>query len=601
MNLETTVRNAFENNKICETSCTNLLKWLTGDDYSDFRDELAALIEGESWTELDDRFYRIIEFGTGGRRGPRGAGTNRINSRTIGESAQGLSEYIHENGDPARGVVVAYDTRHSSREFAEELCAVFAGNNIPAFMYAEPRSTPQLSFSILHLNTQAGCMISASHNPPADNGIKVSWGDGGQVIPPHDAGIIGKVVQVGAIKKADFRTAVETGKIKILGEDIDQVYMDHLKTVSLSDERGARIAYSPLHGVGDTNVVKLLNLMGFDLVTHPEQMVPDPDFSTVKNRLPNPELPAAMIPVTDLGRDVGAAVAMASDPDADRLGVTIPCPDFVDPSGWTFINGNIIGVLLLDHILRQSKKRGIMPDAPVVIKTIVTTEMLDVLCRDFNVEVIKDLLVGFKYIAESTAALPASKTLIFQMEESHGYNRGTFVRDKDSASAALLFAELASELVRENTTLYTHLNNLYRKYGYFCELTRSVFYPGKSGREIMMGIMDGLRTSPPKNIYGIPVNRVIDRQSNEIRDVASGSVIGHVDQHTGNVMQFYFDETGLNRITARPSGTEPKIKFYAQLWEPVPSDASDQTIEKIKKTVQDKANTLIDAIADPEN
>ena len=599
MNRMKKINDAFSAGKICVESRDNLLKWISSSDYSDFLSAIDAEMEKDNWKELDDMFYKIIEFGTGGRRGPQGPGPNRINKRTIGESAQGLADYIHEIGDPKKGTVIAFDTRHGSREFAREVACVLAANGIPVFLYSEPRSTPQLSFSIRFLHTQAGCMISASHNPPSDNGIKVSWSDGGQVLSPHDKGIIEKVTKTQKIKKMDYKDALDQKLIQILDDSLDEEYLSNLVTLSLSETRGAKIAYSPLHGVGATNVVKLLNRMSFDLVTVADQMIPDPDFRSVKNQLPNPELPAAMERVTELASNLNAAVAMASDPDADRLGLTIPCPKSVNPSGWMFVNGNQIGVLILDHVLRQMKRKNLLKKNSVVIKTIVTTEMLDAICADYGVEVIKDLLVGFKYIAEVTERILPEKNIVFTTEESHGYNRGTFVRDKDSAPAALHIAELACLLAEKNETIYQHLNNLYRKYGYYCEITKSVYYHGKSGRDIMLGIMDTLRQNPPREILDMKVDRYIDRSTNDIFDAESGKPIGKVNQHTGNVMIYYFDKSGVNRITARPSGTEPKIKFYAQLHVDVPEKASEEELEILKKETQKRADALIAAISNP--
>lgn len=600
MNINDTVKAAVENGDLSRESMTHLMRWLTGSDYAEFRPELERLIDEGNWSELDDRFYKIIEFGTGGRRGMRGAGTNRINSRTIAESAQGLADYIHATGDPSRGVAVTFDTRHGSREYARTVCEVLAGNKIPAFTYETPRSTPQLSFTIRHLKTQAGCMISASHNPPSDNGIKVSWEDGGQVIPPHDKGIIDRVTRVTDIRRRDFAEAAAEGTIKILGEGYDEAYMQALETLVLSRHRDARIAYSPLHGVGATNVVKLLQRLNYDLVTVPSQMVPDPDFSTVKNRLPNPELPEAMEAVTALARETGADIAMASDPDSDRIGATIPCPSWLSADGWLFLTGNQIGALLLDHVVKRLTATEQMPEHPVVIKTIVTSELLNAICDAHNIQIIDDLLVGFKYIAEATEALSPKQTLIFQTEESHGYNRGVFVRDKDSAPAAMHLAELASELKAAGRTVFDALMDLYRRHGLFMELTRSVYYKGKAGREVMDGIMQRLRSNPPDAIDTRSVVRIIDRKTNTVQ-TTDGRVVDTIDQHTGNVMQFYFDASGRNRITARPSGTEPKIKFYAQLWNPVPSAASDREIEALRKEMICEADRLIDGIAAAES
>ncbi|MBN1552106.1 phospho-sugar mutase [bacterium] len=599
MDILSEIERAFNEKKLCKESVENLKKWITKPEFKEYREAIEEKVKQNAWEELDDCFYKIIEFGTGGRRGSRGIGPNRINLRTIGESAQGLADYIHEIGSPSKGVVIAYDTRHGSLEFAREVAQILAANNIPAFFYPSPRSTPQLSFSIRYLHTQAGCMISASHNPPSDNGIKVSWADGGQVLPPHDQGIIKRVQKVTRINRIPFDQATRDGKIKLLDKTIDTAYLNCLQSLSLSDSRRAKIAYTPLHGVGNTNVVPLLSSLNFNLVTVQEQMVPDPDFSSVKNRLPNPELPAAMEKVTQLADLSKASVAMASDPDADRLGATVPCPEFVNPSRWLFLTGNQIGILILDHVLRQMTLKNILPEQPVLIKTIVTTEMLDALCKEYNVEVIKDLLVGFKYIAEVTESLPPEKTVIFTTEESHGYNRGTFVRDKDSAPAALHLAELASELAEKNKTIYQHLNDLYRKYGYYSEVTRSIYYPGKSGLETMLSIMSALRKNPPKTIGPYSVHHVIDRTVNEIRDISTGEIIGRIHQHCGNVLTFTFNASGKNRITVRPSGTEPKIKFYSQLWQAVSDTITDEDLETVKTSLNTQANTLIEAISNP--
>ncbi|MBN1297668.1 phospho-sugar mutase [bacterium] len=593
------VLDAMERGLIGRESADRLVVWLTEPDFADFHSELQTLVEAGEWADLDDRFYRIIEFGTGGRRGPRGAGTNRINRRTIAESAQGLADYIHEHGRPIRGVAVTFDTRHGSRAFARTICEVLAANGIPSFTYSSPRSTPQLSFTIRHLNAQAGCMISASHNPPSDNGIKVSWEDGGQVISPHDKGIIDNVTKVKHIRRMEFDQAIKDGWIRLLGDEIDTAYIDALETLSVSSNRLARIAYSPLHGVGATNVVALLDRLHFDLVTVDEQMIPDPEFSTVKNRLPNPELPAAMETVTTLAQQTGADLALASDPDADRIGASIPCPDWRDPSGWLFLNGNQIGALILDHVIRCIRQHHDLPPRPVVIKTIVTTDLLNAICDANGIRVVDNLLVGFKYIAEATAALDPEETVLFQTEESHGYNRGLFVRDKDAAPAAMHLAELASEMKSIGRSVFDRLMDLTREHGLFMELTRSVYYHGKAGMETMDRIMSALRGHPPASIGTRSVNRVIDRKSNEIK-TSSGAVVGRIEQHTGNVMQFLFDETGRNRVTARPSGTEPKIKFYAQLWEPVPHHISDRDLEFMRRKLMDEANALIDDLSAQE-
>lgn len=590
------VKDAFQKKLLSIETFLRLSTWLTEAEYEPYYHEIHRLIDKREWEELDDRFYTIIEFGTGGRRGTRGAGSNRINNHTIAESAQGLASYIFESGDPSRGVVVMFDTRHCSEDFARTVCEVLAGNGIPSFIAPSPRSTPQLSFTIRYLRAQAGCMISASHNPPTDNGIKVSWDDGGQVVPPHDNRIIEKVLETETIRRKDFDTGVKEGLIKILGDEIDDAYLASLETLSLSAKRDAKIVYSPLHGVGATNVAALLQRLKFNLQTVPEQMVPDPDFSTVPDQLPNPELPNAMKTVTALAAETNADLAIASDPDADRIGATIPCPTWRDPSGWLFLTGNQIGALILDHVIKKLRQNNRMPAKPVVIKTVVTTEILNAICKKHNIEIIDNLLVGFKYIAETIARLPSDKTPIFQMEESHGFNRGLFVRDKDAASAALDLAELASELKEESRTLFDKLMELYRTYGLYVEHTRSVFYPGKSGRKKMNHIMERLRNNPPEKVGSRTVHHTIDRASNMIKN-NRGIILGTIQQHTGNVIQFCFDADRTNRLTARPSGTEPKIKFYAQLWEPLPTSIDDREIDGIRRKLVDEANSLIDILA----
>ena len=592
--LQQKVKNAQENGLLSEVAAGNVLNWC-GPEFANFHAELTQLVESENWKDLEDRFYRIIPFGTGGRRGERGLGTNRINLRTIGESAQGLATYILENAQDGadKGVVISHDTRHQSREFAEECACILAGNGIKAYLFEDFRSTPQLSFAIRHLGTVAGIMISASHNPPADNGIKVSWMDGGQVLPPHDKGIISKVVKVTTIQRTPMKEALDSGKITIVGSDIDEAYQAANLKLSMSDSRAANLVYTALHGVGGTNVLELLKRADFVVHAVEKQMVPDPDFSTVPNQLPNPEFPEALEMAIELGKEVRADLVMASDPDSDRLGAAIPVPEWLSESGWLALNGNQIGVLAAAYLLKKLKEKEQLPDAPLVVKTCVTTEMIAALANEYSIPVIGNLLVGFKYIAEVIENSDNPENFVFGMEESHGYLAGSWVRDKDAAHAGILLSEYASELKDGGSSMFQGLLELYRRLGVFMEHQVSVMFPGKEGAEKMAAMMNTLREKPPTEIAGKKVLRVIDRLSGEGFSPSSPQDRLPVEGTKGNVLILEFSEDGRNRLTMRPSGTEPKIKNYAQFHSAVPENATAEEVFGMITQLREDATKLI--------
>ncbi|NOZ21431.1 MAG: phospho-sugar mutase [Planctomycetes bacterium] len=586
---------AHKKGVVSDEALANIRKWLDEKQYADFRDEILDLIRKKEFSELNDSFYTIIPFGTGGRRGPCGPGPNRMNKRTIGESAQGLAAYIEEHGDDAkqRGVAVAHDTRLTSREFAEETARVLAGNGVKVFLFDSFRSTPELSFAVRHLNAIAGVVISASHNPPRDNGFKAYWEDGGQVVPPHDKSIIERVQQVEDIAAVPLDEAKSRGLLAEIGKDVDDVYIGKVAGVLLTDARDVDIMYSPLHGTGITNIVPALEKAGFaDVKLVEAQATPDGNFPNVPDHFPNPELPAAMQMVMEEGKAAGSDIAIASDPDADRLGCAVPGLG----EDWVRLNGNQIGALITEFILSERQKQDTLPEHSIIARTLVTTPLISAIANAYGVDVEENLLVGFKYIGELIENLDEGIEFLFGAEESHGYLAGTFVRDKDSAIAAVLMAELAADLKRKGKTVYGHLLDIFRKYGCYAETLKNVYLTGQEGSEQIQHIMTTLRKEAPMEIGGHVVDRMIDRQTGKVIDIATKVETGEVQGAKGNVLVFCLKEGG--EVTVRPSGTEPKAKFYVTLNRPVDASASDEAVEKLSSDVAQLADDLGEAVLD---
>jgi phosphoglucomutase len=555
-------------NNLSEEAQKNVDTWLTEPRYSEYKDELETLLAKQDWKKLEDSFYTVIPFGTGGRRGTVGIGSNRINKVTIGESAQGFADYlVSELGNDAKkqGIVIAHDTRTTSREFAEYTAGIFAANGFTTYLFDSFRATPELSFAVRHLQTVGGIVISASHNPPADNGFKAYWSDGGQIVPPHDKGIIDAVMNVTNLPEITGLTGVT-----IINKEVDDAYISAIAKESLSQSRSAKIVYSPLHGTGSTSAQKILEHVGFtDLTIVAEQATPDGTFPNLPNNIPNPEVPSASEMLTEYATRLRADIAISTDPDADRLGVV--CADA--NGSYKLLTGNQIAALAAYYVAQKGAK-GFM------VRTIVTTDLLDAIAQDFGLKIYNNILVGFKYVAQLIREHQdnGDETFLIGGEESYGLLKGSYCRDKDAAVAALLLCELASELKDQGKTLMWQLDELYKKYGVFTETLTNISYPGAEGFANMQRIMKELRINPPKEITGTPIVNVIDRL-----DPKNGEI--------GNVLVFVLSEDGHNRITIRPSGTEPKIKIYTQLHAEVDAD-----LEQIKKSESARANALAEAL-----
>lgn len=552
--------------ELSEAAGEHAALWLTDPRFAASMEEIKSLIRAGDLNELEDAFRTRIEFGTGGIRGPMGPGPNRINLRTVGEAAQGIARYVLKSGSdaPRRGVVIAHDTRNNSKAFANELASVLAGNGIRASIFEGCRSSPELSFAVRSTSAVAGVVISASHNPPGDNGIKVYWSDGGQVVPPHDRNIIAEVNAVSEVRKLDFDQAIEEGLIGILDRAVDTRYHRELASLSLRPERRIRVVYTPLHGVGLTSVLPALEILGYkDLHVVPSQAKPDGDFPTVPGGVANPEDPRALAVAVREAAETEADLVIASDPDADRLGCAVPdCS-----AGWNApledlaLNGNQIGAVLCHYILKTKKKRRELPADGFVAKTIVTTDLTSIIAHAFGATVVDDLLVGFKYIGSLIDDLPTDAEFLFGAEESHGYLTGTFTRDKDAAVAAVLLCECAATLKARGRTLRDYLDEIYAQYGYFREIQQSVVRTGARGSRDIVHVMESLRSRPPRQIGGRNIEEIIDRRTGKALNPHTGAV-RTMDGQKGDVIAFTFTPAGHTRVTARPSGTEPKIKYY---------------------------------------
>ena len=539
-------------------------QWCT-DPYFDDETKKELLAIKDDKAEIEDRFYRQLEFGTGGLRGVIGAGTNRMNIYTVRQATKGLANYIISQNGQSKGVAIAYDSRIMSKEFADEAALCLNANGIKAYVFPSLRPTPELSFSVRELHCISGIVITASHNPREYNGYKVYWEDGAQITPPHDKNIlaeVAKVTEFSAVKTMDKDEAVKAGLYNVIGEDIDDKYMEQLKKQSIHPDiikkmaKDIKIVYTPLHGTGNLPVRRVLKELGFEkVIVVPEQEKPDGNFPTVS--YPNPESPAAWELALALAKKEDADIVLATDPDADRLGVY--CKD-TKTGEYVSFTGNMSGMLIAEYILRERKATGTMPENPALVETIVTTDMAKVIAADYGVKLI-EVLTGFKYIGEQIRLFEKNHTYnyVFGLEESYGCLAGTYARDKDACVAVMMLCEVASYYKSQGKTLWDAMVDMYEKYGYFKEGLETLTLKGIDGAEQIQNIMTDMRNNPPKELGGYKVVAVRDYKEDTRKDLATGEVT-KTGLPTSNVL--YYELTDNAWCCVRPSGTEPKIKFY---------------------------------------
>ncbi|MEO5690762.1 MAG: phospho-sugar mutase [Candidatus Saccharimonadales bacterium] len=557
---------------LSDAAVANIEKWLTEPKYAEYKDELNAMIEKSEWQALEDAFFKVIEFGTGGRRGTTGVGSNRINRVTIGESTQALCQYAltFDENAASKGVVIACDTRLSSEELSTYAASVCAANGFKTYIFESFRSTPELSFAVRHLGCAAGIVISASHNPPADNGFKAYWSDGGQLVAPHDKGVLAAADKITEIFSTGYSTAVSNGQITVISEEIDTAYIDAVLAQAEGSDRDVTIVYSPLHGAGQRNTLPVLEKAGFTVSSVVAQMVPDGHFPTIENGKPNPEERAANDQAVAQMMAEKADIAVTNDPDADRIGVMVRHHDAP-----VYLTGNQSAVLAAEYTLRKKHEKSELTGNEFIAKTIVTTDMFTALADAYHVKCYGNLLIGFKYIGELILKLEGKETFLIGGEESYGLLKGDYARDKDGAVGALPLAEYAAELKKDGKTLYDRLLELYAEHGVYIERLDTVECPGANGFEQMQHIMNTLRATPITEIHDQTVTAVIDYQT-LIRTDLSTRETTKVDCITGNVIVLECNNDPRCRFTIRPSGTEPKLKIYSQWYEDVTSDVEAQ-------------------------
>ena len=579
----------MENNAQLIAQCEAKAKqWLTSEFDEQTRNEVKGLMENADKTGLIDAFYKDLEFGTGGLRGIMGAGSNRMNIYTVGMATQGLANYLKKNfaNLPQIKVAVCHDCRNNSRLFAETVANIFSANGIKVYLFDDMRPTPECSFAIRHFGCQSGVNITASHNPKEYNGYKAYWEDGAQVLAPHDKGIIDEVNKV---KVADVKFKGNPELIEIIGEEVDKIYLDMVKTISIDPavierQKDLKIVYTPLHGTGMMLIPRSLKLWGFENVhCVKEQMERSGDFPTVVS--PNPENGEALTLALRDAKEIDADIVMASDPDADRVGMA--CKN--DKGEWVLINGNQTCLLFLYYIITNRIKTGKMKPNDFIVKTIVTTEVIKKIADKNHIEM-RDCYTGFKWIANEIRKSEGKQQYIGGGEESYGFMAQDFVRDKDAVSACSLLAEICAYAKDQGKTLYELLMDIYLEYGFSKEFTINVVKPGKSGADEIKAMMEKFRSNPPKEIAGSKV--VIAKDYKTLEQTDANGVVTKLDMpETSNVLQ-WFCEDG-TKVSVRPSGTEPKIKFYLEVkgemkcagcYERCNKEA-DEKIEEIKKSL----------------
>ncbi len=579
----------MENNAVLIAQCEAKAKaWLSPSFDEQTRNEVQAMLDNPDKTQLIESFYKDLEFGTGGLRGIMGPGTNRMNIYVVGMATQGFANYLKKNFKDREqiSVVVCHDCRNNSRLYAETVANIFSANGIKAYIFDDLRPTPECSFAIRYLKAQAGVNITASHNPREYNGYKAYWEDGAQVLAPHDKGIIDEVNKV-TIDDVKFQPNKDL--IQIIGEDIDEPYLRQIRTISIDREvirrqHDLKIVYTPLHGAGRVMIPRSLAYWGFDNVhCVPEQMIKNGNFPTVDR--PNPEFAEALTLGLRDAKKLDADILMASDPDADRVGMA--CKN--DKGEWVLINGNQTCLIFLWYIITNRKAKGLLKPTDFIVKTIVTTEVIRKIAAKQNIEM-RDCYTGFKWIAREIALSEGKQQYIGGGEESYGFLAEDFVRDKDAVSACSLLAEICAYAKDQGKTLYDILMGIYLEYGFSKEFTVNVERPGKSGAEEIQKMMSDFRANPPKELGGSKV--VLWKDYKTLKATAAdGKVTDLVMPETSNVLQWFCDDD--TKVSVRPSGTEPKIKFYIEVKDTM-TDASQyeeldkkgmKKIEAIKKSL----------------
>lgn len=577
----------YENLNIDASSKANIKTWLEGSYDEATKQAIRDMMDNPN--ELNESFYRNLEFGTGGLRGIMGVGTNRMNKYTVAMATQGLANYVKKcfSDVPQLKAAISHDSRNHSREFAEITANVLAANGFHVYLFDSLRPTPELSFAVRHFGCQTGVMLTASHNPKEYNGYKAYWDDGCQLVAPHDTNVIDEVLKIQRLE--DVKMSGGEANIEIVGPDVDAAFLDRVEKNSLHPElikkhHDIKIVYTPLHGTGITLIPRMLERLGFTNVNIvKEQATPDGNFPTTPS--PNPEEHAAMKMAVDLARNIDADIVFASDPDADRVGVAVKRPD----GEWMLLNGNQTLSVIIYYLMKQWKETGRLTGNEYIIKTIVTSELPADIAKREGVKVY-DVLTGFKFIGDKIRELEGKELFIGGGEESYGYMIGDFVRDKDAVSACSMIAEIAAWAAEQGKTFFDVLVDLYTEYGFYKEGLLSVVRKGKSGAEEIQQMMKDYRENPPKQIDGENVICIKDYKLHESTDLRTGQK-EPITLPTSNVLQFFTDKG--NKVTVRPSGTEPKIKFYFGVKGALPSKADfdsvntslDAKIDAIKKSL----------------
>ncbi len=571
----------MENKELLKDVLAKAQTWLDGSYDEDTKNEVRRMIEADDKTELIESFYRDLEFGTGGLRGIMGAGSNRMNIYTVGAATQGLSNYLKSQfADlPQISVAIGHDCRNNSRKFAEISADIFSANGIKVYLFEDLRPTPEVSFAIRHFGCQSGIILTASHNPKEYNGYKAYWDDGAQMIAPHDVNVITEVMKITDV--ADIKFKGNPDLIEIIGEEIDQIYINQIKTISLSPEavkkhHDIKIVYTPIHGTGITIVPRALKEYGFtNIIDVPEQNVISGNFPTVHS--PNPEEPAALDMAIQKAKATDADIVMATDPDSDRIGIAVKN----DKNEWVLVNGNQTMLLFIYYLIRRWNELGKLKGKEYVVKTIVTSEVIKDVAIQNGVECF-DSYTGFKWIAAIIRELEGKKEYIGGGEESYGFLPAPYVRDKDAVSSCVLMAEMVAWAKDNGKTIYEMLQDIYVEYGYGKEKGISVVRTGKSGAEEIVKMMSDFRNNPPKELAGSKVRMIKDFQTLKQTNLQTGEVVDLVMPAKSNVLQFYTEDG--TKISVRPSGTEPKIKFYIDVRGEMQSradyDAADAAADK---------------------